>query len=362
MKRLHLEGLDALFGALRGAGYTLIGPRLRDRAIVLDELESAAELPIGWTDREQDGGHYRVAARGDDARFGYVTGPQGWKRWLFPPQEVLLRARRLGQGMRIEAATVEAPRRAFIGVRACDLAAIAVQDRVFVHDPGYQARRAACFIVAVNCTEAGGTCFCVSQGSGPRAGAGFDLALTELCGDGQHRFLVEAGSQVGATLLDTLEAVEATAADHEALEAGLTHARGQMGRRIEHEGLAAALREHLDHPYWQKVGERCLGCANCTLVCPTCFCAEVEDRMSLDGSEAERVRHWDSCFNLEHSYVVGGTVRTSTAARYRQWLTHKLAHWETQFGVSGCTGCGRCITACPVGIDITAEAAALRQA
>ena len=97
------------------------------------------------------------------------------------------------------------------------------------------------------------------------------------------------------------------------------------------------------------------------MVCPTCFCTTVEDHSDLAGETAERVRSWDSCFTLDFSYVHGGSVRTETQSRYRQWMTHKLASWIDQFGTSGCVGCGRCITWCPVGIDITEEAAAIRQ-
>ena len=104
------------------------------------------------------------------------------------------------------------------------------------------------------------------------------------------------------------------------------------------------------------------GCANCTQVCPTCFCSTVVDTSSLSGERAERTRHWDSCFNLEHSYLHGGSVRISASARYRQWMIHKFSTWQAQFGVLGCTGCGRCITWCPVGIDITREARAIREA
>lgn len=356
MQRLTLDGLAELLRALRADGREVIGPRLRDGAIGLGPIATIDELPAGWTDTGQDGGHYRVARRADAARFGHVTGPLSWKRWLFPPEEVLFSARRDGDGYTLSAVP-EAPLRAFVGVRGCDLAAIAIQDRIFVHDPGYRARRAATLIVAVDCLEPGGTCFCVSMDTGPRAHGGYDLRLTDLADIGAPVYLVDAGSAAGAALLERLPVETAEPAEEARAGAALVQAATRMGRRLDTAGLAERLAARPEHRQWQKIAERCLSCANCTLVCPTCFCASVEDRTDLAGETAERVRRWDSCFNLEHSYIVGGNVRTSTAARYRQWLTHKLAYWHTQFGSSGCTGCGRCITWCPVGIDLTAEAA-----
>ncbi|NJL33712.1 MAG: sulfite reductase subunit A, partial [Chloroflexaceae bacterium] len=124
--------------------------------------------------------------------------------------------------------------------------------------------------------------------------------------------------------------------------------------------VASLLKHNLEHKRWEQVAERCLSCANCTMVCPTCFCSTVEDTTALDGSHAERWRKWDSCFTVDFSFIHGGTVRRETRTRYRQWMTHKLAAWIDQFGTSGCVGCGRCIVWCPVGIDITAEIAAMR--
>jgi sulfhydrogenase subunit beta (sulfur reductase) len=96
------------------------------------------------------------------------------------------------------------------------------------------------------------------------------------------------------------------------------------------------------------------------MVCPTCFCTSVEDSTDVDGDGVVRVQRWDSCFTVDYSYIHGGSVRSSDRSRYRQWMTHKLSTWFDQFGSSGCVGCGRCITWCPVGIDITEEVAAIR--
>jgi Fe-S-cluster-containing hydrogenase component 2 len=136
----------------------------------------------------------------------------------------------------------------------------------------------------------------------------------------------------------------------------------RMGRSLQTEGIKALLQNNPNHPRWADAAKRCLSCGNCTMVCPTCFCTTVDDHSDLTGASATRVRKWDSCFTLDFSYIHGGAVRQSGSARYRQWMTHKLASWYDQFGTSGCVGCGRCITWCPTGIDITAEAAAMRNA
>ena len=352
-----------IFDALRADGYELVGPTVRDGAIVYDRLDGPGDLPEGWTDR-QEAGTYRLERRSDRALFGYAVGPQSWKKYLFPPRETLWRGHREGEGFRIESGPVEAPRRAFLGVRACELAAISIQDRVFAGgacvDPRYAARRANVFLVAVQCAVAGGTCFCASMETGPRARAGFDLALTEILEAGRHEFLVEAGSEAGATILGRIPGREAGAEDVARARAILERTEASMGRRMETAGIKELLYRNLEHPRWDEVAGRCLACTNCTLVCPTCFCSTVEDVNDLTGDATERSRRWDSCFTLDHSYLHGGSVRSTVKARYRQWLTHKVATWIDQFGTSGCVGCGRCITWCPVGIDLTEEVAAIR--
>jgi ferredoxin len=350
--------LQQVFDALREAGYTLIGPTIDGGAIVCDEIAQVADLPVGWTD-DHSPGQYRLRPRGDRRHFGFVVGPQAWKRYLYPPVLRLFTARRTGNGFEISQ-DGQAPRYAFVGVRGCDMAAIGMQDRVFLEgaaqDPSYRARREAAFILAVNCTEPGGTCFCASMKTGPRCGPGFDLALTELEGI----FLFEVGSELGAQMLAATQWRPAGAFEMSQARRALIEAEGRMGRQMDTRGLPALLYENLEHPHWDDVARRCLSCANCTMVCPTCFCSDVREVSDLTGDVTARERVWDSCFNREFSYVFGGHMRPNTRARYRQWLTHKLAAWIDQFGTSGCVGCGRCITWCPVGIDLTKELAAIR--
>ena len=355
--------LQTLLDALRARGMQTVGPRLRDGAIVYDELESADDLPAGWSDR-QEAGVYRLVKRDDEALFGYNVGPHSWKQFLHPPALRLSRIESVDGKLVFERGEPRAPTFAFIGVRACELQAIAVQDRVFLGDehadPSYRSRREGAFIVAVNCGQAGGTCFCASMGSGPKVTGGFDLSLTEIVQQDGHRFLVEVGSDRGAELMR--EIPHRGARDEEAQAAAriVGKAAEQMGRRMETADVKELLYRNSENPRWEETASRCLACTNCTMVCPTCFCTTVEDVTDLDGAHAERWRKWDSCFTLDFSFLHGGSVRRSTAARYRQWLTHKLATWIDQFGSSGCVGCGRCITWCPVGIDLTEEVAAIR--
>jgi formate hydrogenlyase subunit 6/NADH:ubiquinone oxidoreductase subunit I len=361
--RLTVADLDRLIRLLAAEGYACVGPTVRDDAIVYDEIGGVADLPRGWTD-VQDAGRYRLERRSDEALFGYNVGPHAWKKYLFPPAERLWRLARDSDGFVPLAEPAVEARHAFIGVRGCELAAIGIQDRVFAGgrhaDSRYVARRNSAFLVAVNCTQAGGTCFCTSMNTGPAAGSGHDLAMTEVVDVHRHVFVLEAGSERGAALLARLDCPPADGALLQAARLRVEAAAGQMGRSLDTRGLPELLFRQLESPHWDDVASRCLACANCTLVCPTCFCSTLEDLSDLDGSHAERWRRWDSCFNPGFSYIHGGEVRNSTAARYRQWLTHKLATWHDQFGTSGCVGCGRCVTWCPVGIDLTEEVAQLR--
>jgi sulfhydrogenase subunit beta (sulfur reductase) len=356
------DALEELIRALHDRGFRVLGPTVREGAIVYDELESAAQLPIGWTD-EQAPGRYRLERREDEARFGYAVGPHSWKQFLLPPRLRLWRARRGNEGLEVEPEPTDDTPLAFFGVRACELQGIAIQDRVLLEgqfvDRDYEARRKDAFIVAVNCFEPGGTCFCVSMGTGPKAEAGYDLALTEIL-DGSHRFLVEVGTERGSNVLADLPRRTAEDVDRQAAADAVAGAVQKMGRELDTTDLRGLLARNLEHERWDDVASRCLTCGNCTMVCPTCFCTSVEDVSDLAGDEAEHVRLWDSCFSLDHSYIHGGSVRPSGRSRYRQWLTHKFGTWHDQFGSSGCIGCGRCISWCPVGIDVTEELSAIR--
>jgi ferredoxin len=340
---LDLDSFAHVFAALRRRAYDVAGPTVRDGAIVYETLSGIEDLPAGWTDT-QEPGRYRLKRCANGALFGFHCGPQSWKKFLHPANLTLFN----GGPQR---------RYALMGVRPCELAALRLQDRVLIGDTYpdsvYSARRRDVFILAVQCSEPSSVCFCESMKSGPRAESGFDVAITELTGDGRHEFVLEAGSDEGAELVRELGGDSAE---------GIRRPEpAPQQRTVEPSGLHDILIDKFEHPRWDEVARRCLCCGNCTMVCPTCFCTTVEDTSDITGAHTSRVRKWDSCFTLAFSYIHGGSVRMSAKARYRQWLTHKFAYWIDQFGSSGCVGCGRCITWCPAAIDITEELRAIRE-
>jgi formate hydrogenlyase subunit 6/NADH:ubiquinone oxidoreductase subunit I len=363
MKILESSDFSRLFKALKEREYSVIGPTVRDGAIVYDEIHIAKDLPIGWRD-EQTNGRYQLHNHHDGAFFNYAAGPDSWKKILHVSGQRLWKGTKNGHDFTIEPEVVEERKLAFLGVRPCELHAIAIQDKIFLQGPYmntfYAARRKNVLLIAVNCLQPAATCFCASLNTGPKASGEFDIALTEVM-DGQHYFAMESGTEQGAEILNEVSQTDATELQQKQVSALTERALQKMQRSLDTHELRELLYRNYNNPRWDQVAERCMNCANCTMVCPTCFCTTTEDVTDLSGAHAERWQKWDSCFHLQFSYIHGGVVRTSPKSRYRQWMMHKLATWKDQFGTFGCVGCGRCITWCPAGIDLTAESAAIRQ-
>jgi sulfhydrogenase subunit beta (sulfur reductase) len=364
---LPKSALQNLVEELQRAGHTVIAPVLNEQVIQLRPIQNVHQIAHGLND-EQDGGRYRLVPGEPELFFKYVVGPDSGKRFFFPPHQDLFSLRVEDDAFMLTKAPPQAPKLALLGLRPCDLAAIKLQDRVFgitreqetyrcESETYYREVREQSFLIAINCTHPSGTCFCVSMGTGPQAREGFDLAMTEL----REGFVVHIGSQRGQMLASKLPLHPPSPAELELEELKLQQATEHMGRRLETEGMLPLLRNNVRHPHWEDVARRCLGCGNCTMVCPTCFCSTVTDTNDIASGEVTRTRQWDSCFTHQFSYTTGGTVRNTIRGRYRHWLLHKLCTWQEQFEAYGCVGCGRCITWCPVGIDLTAEVETLRQ-
>ena len=266
--------------------------------------------------------------------------------------------------------SVEEPSRrdaplAFFGVRSCELHAIAIQDRVLLEgayvDRDYAARREDAFVVAVNCFEPGGTCFCVSMGTGPKAEAGLRPRAD---GDPRRRAPLPRRGRQRARRRGARRAPAARrrrSATSRPPARRSTGAAERDGARARHDRHARPARAQPRAPALGR-GRRALPDLR-----------QLHDGLPDLLLHDRRGRHrpgrrrapsacalWDSCFSVDHSYIHGGSVRPSGRSRYRQWLTHKFGTWHDQFGTSGCVGCGRCITWCPVGIDVTEELTAIR--
>ena len=344
------ESISVLFQNLRSQGYTVVGPSLREGVVRLAEITEPGELASGVLDAQAPG---RYSITGDSPSFfSSLNGPDSPKRFLHPPEVVLTKLIEGDRGVEQTSTFHSDKRYAFFGLRPCDLRAVEIMDGALMfpgfEDPVYSGLRNGSIFVVVNCTRAGGNCFCATMGTGPEAGSGYDMAITEL----PDRLLIDVPERSRRLL----EGIKVSPASEEDLRLGremTDQARTQMGRRFDKEGFSELMYAGADSHVWKETADRCLACGNCTMVCPTCFCNVVQDRTDITDGSVSRVRMWDSCLSKDFVYSAGGNPRQERSARYRQFVMHKFAYWPDQFGPFGCVGCGRCITWCPVGIDIT---------
>ncbi|MEL6890933.1 MAG: 4Fe-4S dicluster domain-containing protein [Actinomycetota bacterium] len=376
---LDLDGLQRVVDLLDADVHA---PVVRADDLVVAPIRSVGALPVAWGSTSVPG-EVTPMRRSDRARFGWALTSSSWKSFVHPPRIRTMTigrsaapgegpgdddrdGRRGGDAVPVSVTTRTSRRQALIGVRPCELAALDRLDTVLSSEPIHRSLRDDTFIAVVNCSTPASTCFCTSMDTGPHVEGrttSHDLEITELVGDDDPVYVVHSVSRAGERLLAALAAEDVGEAveDHHLTSVGEQRDRAEAAitRRLDPDDVRHTLADAHESPHWSDVGDRCLACANCTSVCPTCFCTNLQDIDRLGESDVERWRTWDSCFGLEFSRVGSSPIRSSIASRYRQWMTHKLDTWHDQFGESGCVGCGRCIAWCPVGIDIAAEADAL---
>ena len=351
------KNLKLLFDSLSNLGYQTIGPKVQENTIKYLPINSAEQLPWGISD-EQDAGTYNLINDNPKRAFNFNTGAYALKNYVFPAEETLWQVKRDNDGKgSLEFISQDSQQKlAILGVRSCDINALDLLDRHFLSnkkhkqvDPWYQNRRQNLLLIAVNCNKSSNSCFCSSAGTGPEVKSGFDLLIDEI----DEGFLLSSGSASGEQILAQITATSVSEQQRKTAEQRLQSAKQQQSRTIPSNNLATKIANNLTSDIWQQVAEKCLACGNCTLVCPSCFCHKHEDTPELDLSASSHIRLWESCFSDNHSMMHGHSQRATIANRYRQWLSHKFSSWHQQYDSSGCTGCGRCITWCPVGIDIS---------
>jgi len=281
------------------------------------------------------------------------------KKFLIPPRETIFTF----QGEKISKIEdlISGEKQILLGVHACDLSSFIFQDKVFLgfrSDPRYLRRRNNFLIFALTCKKVYDTCFCQSMGTGPVAPPGYDVLMTDIGG----RYLIEAATVEGQELLKPLGLPQATLEDFEAKRECLEILKGQFKRTIDRVRMVQLAYNSQEQSVWKKYGDICLACGQCAMVCPTCFCFDVRDKVDISLGSGERYREWDVCLLLEFAEVaLGGNFRAPRSARLRQFMCHNLSYGTMQYNMTKCVGCGRCIRACPVHIDITEIARELKE-
>ncbi|MBT4835845.1 MAG: 4Fe-4S dicluster domain-containing protein [Methylococcales bacterium] len=343
--------LNDLFQSLLDHGYRIMAPVVRDDSILYQQINSADALPHGIID-DRHNGSYQIAQAKTPRCFAWSNPQQSLKSFVFSPVEILWKSFYKDNELVFQAIKAEAQPTVIFGVKGCDIAGLQLLDQHFYHkktpDTHYQQRRDNLILFGINCFRSGSQCFCTNTGDGPNISSPSDCIMSEL----DEGYIIHHVNSPLTEIIDTLQLKLATTAQQQQATYESSQAALSQQQKLP-EITANSVFEQWSHPVWNDIADTCLGCGNCTTVCPSCFCHQESSDVSIDLTESSQTRSWDSCFTTQHSYLHGFYIRPERSQRYRQWLSHKFSGWQSQFGRIGCTGCGRCATYCPVGIDPT---------
>ena len=289
----------------------------------------------------------------------YRNAKESPKSLLFPQREALFRYRAEKGRAEVDVPSGAGKGRVLFGIRPCDARGFLLLDKVFgggCRDPYYTDRRSGTVVVSLGCVDPNPSCFCLSMGGGPCSSEGSDVLLLDL-GD---RYIAEAVSEKGAALLEDQAFEKSDEKSLSLAEKTKKQAEASMQPVAKKENLEEELERLFSDPVWKDLAESCLSCGICTYLCPTCHCFDLCDEAS--GQAGERIRVWDSCqFPLFTQQASGFNPRPSVKERFRQRIMHKLSYLPKSQSMTGCVGCGRCVTECPVNLDIREVMASLSE-
>ncbi len=357
---LSRNNFQSLIDYLVEQDYSVIAPTIKQDAIHYQPIHHIDEMVCSYHE-QSSAGSYQLVKDQSGKYFNWSNGVSCLKPWFFKPHETLWQLNLNKTPPQYQAIIPKEQKKAFIGVRACDLAALQLQDQHFLQDKylhqQYHANRQQSIFIAVHCAAPSTNCFCTSTEDGPECSQGFDIVMTEL----ESGFILQGENTFSQKLIDHLPVETVSKQSWQEQDDILKRAKQKIQRAFNPEKVAKKLQQRLHDNIWQDIAEKCLACGNCTLVCPSCFCSKQGDEMPLAGNKVEHIQYWDSCFSEQHSYLGGIVIHQNIADRYKQWINHKLNWWFEQYGRSGCVGCGRCISWCPTGIDFFQQARALTE-
>jgi sulfhydrogenase subunit beta (sulfur reductase) len=324
-KVVEKKKLAALGKAIIADGYRLFGPVLQDDGIVLAEFDEEPEFDLAYKN--------------------FKMSP---KEFFLPQSEVVCR---FCGGEAIEGEAAPEEKRVIFGLRPCDARAIWLMDKVFLEDPVdvyYEEKRKNTVVISLACSDPEDTCFCSSVGGSPAGSEGSDILVFDL----GEELVFDPVTARGEDFLGQFSKVTRDAAKKEIAEKDRIAEEGssQM-EKLSLDGIAEKLAASYDSEMWDAPSQKCLGCGTCTFFCPTCHCFDVTDE-TFKG-EGRRVRTWDSCmYSLFTLHASGHNPRPSQKERTRQRFMHKFSYSKENHGELFCVGCGRCITHCPVNLDL----------